>query len=120
MSTRDERNVCHYLATPLYISACGLYAVTGEPARGYRGGYVVRHIPSGVIVPAAAPPRVRVVHPSATGKLVDGSTSHFRVKTAARAYMDALSAAALLPDDPEPTREQARAVGAWIESEATA
>lgn len=70
--------------------------------------FTVVHVNTGLAVPAGFP------GVSAAPKLYPRSLTQFRLKTAARAYMDAVAATDILPADRTPTRDELLALRDWL------
>lgn len=66
----------------------------------------------------SVPPRTpNAQHPAHAGQEHPRHPQHFRNKSAARRYMEALHRAQILPEDRPATSEEVKAVKAFIESE---
>lgn len=70
--------------------------------------FTVVHVNTGLAVPAGFP------GVSAAPKLYPHSLTQFRLKTAARAYMDALAGTGILPADRDPSRDELLALRDWL------
>ena len=70
--------------------------------------FTVVHVHTGLKVPAGFP------GVSAAPKLYPHSLTEFRIKTAARAYMDEVHATGILPTDREPNRDELLALRDWL------
>lgn len=70
--------------------------------------FTVVHVNTGLAVPAGFPGA------SAAPKLYPNSLTQFRLKTAARAYMEAVADTGILPGDRTPTRDELLALRDWL------
>lgn len=70
--------------------------------------FTVVHVNTGLAVPAGFPGT------SAAPKLYPNSLTQFRLKTAARAYMQAVADTGILPADRTPTRDELLALRDWL------
>lgn len=103
----DHASKGTYETEPLFTAV-----TAGTPALAViqhgRALFTVVHVNTGLAVPAGFP------GDSAAPKLYPHSLTQFRLKTAARAYMEQVADTGILPADRTPTRDELLALRDWL------